>query len=147
MLTRVLLTYYAKAALGLLTVGFGLTYMILGDASAIAFLAAAAVMLGGGVVQIWMAGKLLDPRGSTASKASVTFVLLGKLAILGALLWYLINIRQLDGVGVIVGMGFGLASLVVGVNWGSTSPEGQQAISEAEREIAQEMEDKPEDSQ
>jgi hypothetical protein len=147
MLTPVLLKYFLKTALVVVLAGFGLTYLVLGESSAAAALAAAAVVCADGAALIWVVGKLLDPRGATSGKITVVLVLLAKLLAVGGILWWMLAVQGLDGLGVIIGIGLGVLSLVVGVNRGSTSPEGQRAIQDTEREIAEEMGDNEDESQ
>jgi len=147
MLTPVLLKYFLKTALVVVLAGFGLVYLILGESSAVATLAAAVVVSLDGAGLIWVVGKLLDPRGATSGKVTVVLVLMAKLLAVGGLLWWMLAVRGLDGLGVIIGIGLGILSLVVGVNRGSTSREGQEAIRETERAIAEEMGDNEDESQ
>ena len=146
MLTPILLRYFVKTALVVVLAGFGLTYLVLGEASAIAALASAVVVSLDGAGLIWVVGKLLDPRGATSGKVTVVVVLLAKLLAVGGVLWWMLAVRGLDGLGILIGIGLGVLSLVVGVNRGSTSPEGQRAIEETAKEIAEEMGDNEDES-
>lgn len=146
MLTRVLLEYFAKTTAILLGVATAVMYLVVGEAAAQATLASGIVVALDGAALIWIVGVLIDPRGSVASKATVGVVLLGKLAAVGGLLYWLYAIKGMHELGMLVGIGAAMAGLVLGVNRGSTSPEGRRAIAETEKEIAQEMEDNEDDS-
>lgn len=146
MLTRVLLKYFVSTTLFLLGLAIAVAYLVLGESAAQAVLAAAIVASLNGAGLIWVVGVLIDPRGSTASKATVSLVLLGKLSVVLGLLYWLYAIKGMHQLGLVIGIGVAVLGLVLGVNRGSNSPEGREAIAETEKEIAQEMEDKGDDS-
>lgn len=146
MLTRVLLKYFARTAAVVLLIAGAIVYFTMGEAVAGAMLASAVLVALDGAALIWVVGELIDPRGSVASKALVSLVLMAKLAAVGGLLYWLFAVKGLDQVGLAMGIVVGMLGLVIGVNRGSKSEEGRRAIAETEREIAQEMEDNEDDS-
>jgi hypothetical protein len=146
-LTRVLLTYFAKTTVFILLVACGISYLVLGEATAMAVLATGLVVALDGAALIWVVGVLLDPQGSSAAKATTVVILMGKLAAVGGLLYWLHAAKGMDELGMLIGIGAGMAGLVLGANQGSASPEGRQAIAQAEKEIEEEMGDNEEDSQ
>lgn len=147
MLTRVLLKFYFRFAAILFVFGFGLTYLLMGEAVSKGMLVGSLITMADGAVLIWVVGVLLDPNQSGGQKAVFGTVLLFKLVVIGALLWSALSVWGYDGLGLIIGVGLGMFSLVLGVNQGSSSPEGQRAIAEAEAKIEQQMRDNQEDSE
>lgn len=146
MLTRVLLKYFAKTTAGFLLAATVISYLVLGEAAAVAVFASGLVVALDGAALVWIVGVLIDPRGSTSGKATVVVVLLGKLAAVGGLLYWLYTDKGMHELGMLIGIAAAMGGLVMGVNWGAASPEGLRAIAETEKEIAQEMEDNDEDS-
>ncbi len=147
MLTRVLLTYFAKTTVFILLVASGIAYLVLGEATAQAVLATGIVVALDGAALIWVVGVLLDPHSTTTSKGAVVMILMAKLAAVGGLLYWLHSAKGMDELGMLIGIGAALAGLVLGANQGSASAEGRQAIAQAEKEIEEEMRDNEEDSQ
>lgn len=146
MLTRVLLIAFAQTTAVVLLVAFGVTHLVLGPEAGQAVLAAGFVVALDGAAIIWIVGVLLDPHATGASKATVGTILMVKLAAVAGLLWYLHTTWGAHELGMLIGMAAAIMGLVLGVNRGSTSPQGRQAIAEAEKEIAQEMRDIEEES-
>ncbi len=141
MLTRVLLTYFAKTTAVVLLLAFGISMIVLGDNAGSSALASGLVVALDGAAIIWIVGVLLDPGATTTSKATVVTILMVKLAAVAGLLWYLHAVWGAHELGMLIGIAAALLGLVLGVNRGSRSAEGRHAIAEAEKEIAQEMRD------
>lgn len=147
MLTQVLLSSMLRTAAVLVPVTTVLALMLGGPELALAAVLGGAVMSGSGAVQIWLVGMILDPAQGTPQKVVAGVMLLFKLVLVAGVLWWILNTAGPDGMGLVLGMGAGLASLVIGVHRGSMSQAGQQAIKDLEREIAraESEKDDPED--
>ena len=146
MLTKVLLRYFLRFTLGFVGVATALAYFVLGEAAALGALAGGGLMLVTGFGLVYGVGRLLDPTVKTATKTGLMMVLLIKLMVVAVLLWLMLSVFGLDGLGILIGMGAGLAGLVIGLNFGSASPEGVRAMEQAEARIAQEMGDRDDHS-
>ena len=145
-MTRILLTHIATTgvvvvAIAMLAVGlaFGPEHLV-----GLAIGAVLAILDGAGIVVL--AGRALEPGRSGQSKAMFLFLLFGKLAAVAALLWWVVSRLGVSNLGVVIGLGAGLASVVAGAQRGSTSREGQAAIAKAEAQIVEEMRDRGPDS-
>lgn len=149
MLTRVLIDAVLRIALWVVPAAVILVALTLGTEHAIGVLIGAFLALGSSLGLVWIVGQLLDPRAKT-SKGVLFSALIGKLILVGALLWASLALWGISGLGIIIGIGGGVLCLVVGVNRGSSSPAGQTAMADAEAEIARDMakdlEDKEKDS-
>lgn len=84
---------------------------------------------------VWIVTGLLSPTASTPSKVALAILMLGKLGFVGALLWSAIGRHGLDGIGIPLGIGAGLAGFTWGVLRAQGSREGQAAM-EAEELLA-----------
>ncbi len=141
MLSNVLLVHVLRLSSAVLGAITGLIWIIWGQDPALGFITGGVLMVFDGVALIFLVGRLLDPGVSGATKGFFTLVLVGKLTIVAGLLWASLSVWAVHELGLLVGLGIGLMLLVLGVNRGSTSQEGLDAIREAEQRIAQEMGD------
>ena len=73
-------------------------------------------------------------------------LLLFKLTSVAFLLWAALAVLGVSAEGVMIGIGVALGALVYGANRGSTSPEGQRAMADAEAKIREELGDKDTES-
>jgi hypothetical protein len=128
----------ASAVLGALTL---LLWIIWGQDPALGFITGGMLIVFDGVALTYLVGRLLDPTVSGTTKGVFTLVLVGKLTIVAGLLWACLAVWGVHELGLLIGLGIGLMLLVLGLNRGSTSKEGLEAIREAEARIAQEMGD------
>lgn len=140
-LTRTLLKSMLTTAAVIVGVGFLVSWLLFGEATALAVLIGGLVVGGSGALQIWMVGFLLDPDQPTPQKAAVGLLLVFKLVLVAAILWGVMTRLSPDGVGLLIGMALGLGSLVMGVSRASGSPEAEAAMEEARRKIADKEED------
>lgn len=141
MLSNVLLVHVLRlssAVLGAITAAI---WLVWGQDPALGFITGGVLMVFDGVALIFLVGRLLDPGVSGTTKGFFTLLLIGKLTIVAGLLWASLSVWGVHELGLLVGLGIGLMLLVWGVNRGSTSQEGLDAIREAEARIAQEMGD------
>lgn len=145
MLTRVLLGHTARTLFVAVGVGAGVAWLLRGSDAAIAFLLGGLLVGGSGALQIWLVGFLLDPDQGTPQKLVAGSVLTGKLVLVGAILWGLLNRSNPEPLSLMVGMAVGLGAVVFGVNRGSGSREGVSAIEDAERKIREKLEDTDEE--
>ncbi len=141
MLTRILLLAMLRSAAVIVGVGVALAFLLGGPDVAIGVALGGALVGGSGAVQIWLVGQLFDPDQGTPQKVVMGTLLVLKLVAVGGALWWVLARMQPHEVGLLVGMGLGLASLVVGVNQGSMTKEAQAAMDDASRRIAEKMED------
>lgn len=141
MLSNVLLAYVLRyAAIGVGGAALALTFLMGADVGIGVMAGGGLIVLSGGGL-VFLVGRLMDPTVPGKTKGVFIGLLMGKLTIVAGLLWACLAIWAVDGVGLMIGMGVGIASLVFGLNRGSTSEEGLAAIREAENRIAQEMGD------
>lgn len=136
MLTRVLLVHMFWSAVVVLALAALVGGLLGGLEVAGAVLLGGALVAGSGAGQIWLVGQIMDPAQGTPQKAMAGLMLVFKLVVVGAALWWILSTLQPDGLGLVGGMCAGLASLVFGLNRGSMSQEGQAAMNAAEEEIA-----------
>ena len=141
MLTRILLTYMLRTAALVVGLGAVVGYLVGGWGFAAAVLWGGAIVGGSGAVQIWLVGVLFDPEQGTPTKVVTGTLLLLKLLLVAGVLWWVLSRTNPDQVGLLLGMGLGLAGLVVGVHRGSSSRAGRQAMDDASQEIEEKMED------
>lgn len=137
MLTRILLLSLLRTAALLVGASTVLAYLIAGPDVAYAFLIGGLLVGGSGAVQIWLVGYLLDPNHGTPQKVMCGTFLMFKLVLVGGVLWWILTEIGPDETGLLMGMGVGLMSLVLGVNRGSMSQEGLAAMERAEDEIGE----------
>ena len=141
MLTRILLQYMARTALALVAVSVAVAYLLGGEDIAWSVGLGAVLVATSGAAQIWLVGFLLNPDVGTPQKLVSGFFLVFKLLIVCAVFWWVLTYTNPNQLGFLLGMGVGLASLVIGVQRGSSSAEGIAAANEAEQKIAEKMED------
>lgn len=139
-MTRVLLRYMVRTAAVLIPAAALIAWLALGRAEAIGVFVGAIFALADGAGLIYLVGQLLEPN-ATRSKGLLFAVLFGKLILVAAALWAALTIFDVSGLGIVLGVGVSLAALVVGVNRGSSSKDGQRAMADDEARIAQEMAD------
>ena len=141
MLTKILLNYLRNTSLVLIVVGTAIAFLLGGVSSAIAFFIGAALVLGSGALQVWLVGMLLDEEVVGSRKAVVGLLLVCKLFVVAAILWGILVRVGPDALGLLVGMGVGLAGLVISLNQGSQSPQGISEINRRTEKIAEKLED------
>lgn len=135
MLTHVLLRHVAKTASVLVLAAVSVTLIAADLPTAIGVLVGAALSLISGGGLIYFVGGLLDPGGPSQKKAVLGTLLVVKFVVVAALLWAALNRFGVSGLGMVIGMAAGLASIVIGANRGSQSEEGLAAIKKAENEL------------
>lgn len=145
MLTQVLLRHMLRTAAVIVGVGAALGFLFGGFELAGAIALGGILVGGSGALQIWLVGILFDPDQGTPQKLVVGVLLMLKLLFVGVILWAALTRWNPHQVGLLIGMGLGLVSLVAGVSRGSTSREGLDAMEAEERKIAEKMGDTEEE--
>lgn len=146
MYTRVLLASVFRAALWLIGLAVLIAYFGLSPRHAFGVLIGGVLFLvdGGGLV--YLVGRLMDSGVSTSRKSALTLALVVKFVAVAALVYLSLFVWGVSGEGLLIGLGVGLASLVLGLTWGSSSPAGREAMAEAEAKIREEMGDNEDQS-
>lgn len=144
MLTRVLLRYGLRTAAAVLLIAAALVFLILGEGHVLGLLIGGALVVLDGAGLVYLVGRLMDQDTSVAKKSVFTLILVGKLAAVGGLLW--VALQNLSGLGILIGIGVGLAGFVGGLTRGSTSAEGRAAMDLEEARIREETKDNGSDS-
>jgi len=140
-LTNVLLAHVAKASLMVVLPATALVWLLFGDSAAIGLLGGALITIGDMTAMIYLFGELLNAARSRERKVFLSILIVLKLTVVGGLLWLALSRLDLSPLGVVLGIGVGLLATVIGASWGSASRAGQEAIAQAEADIAKEMED------
>ena len=141
MLSSVLLKHVFRLAAVLIGLAAIAAAGLFGWPAAVAVVVGGLIMVLDGAALVYLVGRLMDPTLPGAKKGIFTLILVLKLAIVAGILWTALTYLGSDGVGILLGLGAGLVALVLGVNQGSASAEGEEAIRDAEAKIAEEMGD------
>jgi hypothetical protein len=138
-MTNILLRYVLRTFALILGASVLLAFIALGEATAIGVFVGGILGMTSGGGLVYVVGALLEPN-ATRSKTLLFTLMFGKLLVVGFGLWLALTVFKIDGLGVILGIGLALVSLMIGVNRGSSSPEGKRAMAEDEARIGAEME-------
>lgn len=144
-MTQVLLKYIVRFSLILIALATVVVAAALGAEEAIGVLVGGGLAFADGLGLVYLVGQLLEP-GAKLSKPALFALLFMKLVGTVALIWVALSVWRVSGLGVVIGIGTALAGLVLGANRGSSSPEGQRAMAEAEAGIREELGDTDADS-
>ncbi|MEO1334702.1 MAG: hypothetical protein AAFV29_03625 [Myxococcota bacterium] len=145
-MSEVLLRYIVRSVALIALPGFVLLGLIAGWAHAFGLLFGAVlitVSVGG---LIYIVSRLLDPTASGQLKAVLGFALLLKVTFVAGVLWLGMSTWGISVLGIVFGLGSGLAGIMVGLVVGAASAEGKRAIDEAEARIREEMGDSDDES-
>lgn len=141
MLTRLLLLSMLRTLAVCLGVGILIGFLGGGSSFAVAIAIGGLLVGGSGALQIWLVGVLLDPAYGTPQKVATGLFLTLKLVLVGGVLWWVLSRHSPHAVGLLVGMGLGLASLVAGVHRAASSDAGLAAMEDAASKITEKKED------
>lgn len=139
-MTQILLRYLLRSAAVLLPLAAIIAWIAAGSEAAFGVLVGGVFAALDGAGLIYLVGQLLEPN-ATRSKGLLFAILFGKLILVAFALWAALTWFNVSGLGIVIGVGVALASLVYGVNRGSSSKEGQAAMAADEARIAQELAD------
>lgn len=140
-LTDVLMRTMARWIGALMALGTVGAVVAGGLGAGVAFALGAGLVWANGAGLTMLIGRWLDPESGDGPKGFLVFLLFAKLGGVALALWLALAVWNLPGLAVVGGLGTGLIGLLAGLHFGSTSKEGQAAMSAAEQKISEERED------
>ncbi|MEM7676002.1 MAG: hypothetical protein AAF449_08365 [Myxococcota bacterium] len=145
-LSEVLLRHIVRSVAMIAVPGFFLLGLLAGWSHGFGLLFGAVLITTsiGGLVYI--VGRLLDPSAPGGVKTVLTIALVLKLTFVAGLLWLGMARWGVSGLGIVFGLGGGLAGVMVGLIQGAASVDGKRAIDETEARIREEMGDSDDES-
>lgn len=139
---RVLIKYAATSSAAVVSLLFIVALLLFGMHEAMGVVIGGAIAALDFIGIIYLTSKLLEPSIEPKRKAGAVFLLLGKLAFVAVLLWWVISKAQVSALGTVAGIGAAILGFTWGLSRASASPEGQKAIEAEEQRIRDEMERK-----
>lgn len=139
-MNEILIRHVLRTAALFVPIAIAIAFFAFGESVALGTIVGATLALINMVGLVWVIGKLLDPK-TTVGKPLLYILLCGKLLLVAGLFWISLAILKISGEGTLIGIGAAISSVVLGLNRGSMSAEGQAAMNAEEARIKQELGD------